>query len=72
MYMTMIKAQIVVGADDAVDGHEDGEPDEIGMNRHGEDVKLAEETSGDRQTEQREQKEAERSGDPGLALAEPA
>src|SRR5580704_19284398 len=49
------EANVVVGANDAVDGHEDGEPDEVGVYGGFEDVELAEEACGDRQAEKRKQ-----------------
>src|SRR5271168_115175 len=63
-------AQVVVGADDAVDGHEHGEPDEMRVDGGFEDIELAEEAGGDGQAEQREKIEAEGGGDEGLALRE--
>ena len=64
------EAEVVVGADDAVDGHHHGEPDQVRVDGGLEDVKLAEEAGRDWQAEQRKQEEAQRSGDEGLAAAE--
>src|SRR5260370_41154891 len=64
------ETNVVVGADDAVDGHQDGQPDEVRADSGLEDVELAEEASGDGQAEQREQEEGENGGGDGLALAE--
>src|SRR4029077_20432403 len=63
------QAEEVVGADDAVDGHEDGKPDEVGVYGGFEDVELAEEACGDRQAQQGEQKEGQDGRGYGLALA---
>ena len=52
------EAEVVVGADDAVDGHQHGEPDQVRIHGGLEDVELAEEAGGDRQAEQRKQERA--------------
>src|SRR5260370_31165304 len=64
------ETNVVVGPDDAVDGHQDGQPDEVRAHSGLEDVELAEEACGDGQAEQREQEEGEDGGGDGLALAE--
>src|SRR5208337_4093179 len=62
--------QVVVGADDAVDGHQNGQPNELGLDGRGEDVQLAEEARGDGQAEQGKQEHAQSSSNKGLARAE--
>ena len=42
------ETNVVVGADNAVDGHEDGKPNEVRAHSGFEDVELAEEACGDR------------------------
>src|SRR6185437_14406808 len=64
------ETDIVVGADDAVNGHQNSEPNQVGIHGDFEDVELAEEAGGDGKSEQREQKEREQGSHPGLALAE--
>src|SRR6266851_4959088 len=50
--------QIVVGADDAVDSHENGEPDQVGIYGGLEDIEFAKEACGDGQTQERKKKKA--------------
>ena len=64
------EAEVVVGADDAVDGHQNREPDQVGVDGGLEDVELAEEACGDGQAEERKQEEAQGCGDDRLATAE--
>src|SRR5262249_31910821 len=64
------EAEVVVNADGAVNGHEDGEPNQIRMDGRSEDIEFSEEARRDWKTEQRKQENAKSGGNPGLALAE--
>src|SRR5258708_37332949 len=63
-------AEVVIRADDAVDGHQDGEPDQVRIHGSFEDIELAEEPSRDGQAEEREQEESKGCRCHWLAMAE--
>ena len=63
-------ANVVVRADDAVDGHDHSQPDQMRIDGGLENIELAEEAGGYGKAEERKQEEREYGSHPGLTFAE--